>query len=467
MRVNRNKDPFAGSRRLSLVGPERSPWRRHRGDPGGADVHVEAVGEGRRRPWIIAAIAALAVGGTLTGVALSSGTARPEPAATDTSGSDLLYATLEGVTCVSAKHCLAVGDFLPTDKDADVGDPDGDGQATHTLVEVSDGRSWRRVPSPDAGEGGSILTSIACPAANDCTAVGSYKRSVFGAQMSKAPPAYPLIEHYDGRAWALVDAPTIAPNTTLASVSCPSSTYCVAVGADAVGLATGGANAVPVIEENNGSSWRVVPVTLQAGMSAELTSVACPSQSFCVAVGGLAPRSDPTSTRPLIEAWSAGSWHSVSLPPGSDGPGILNDVTCPSPGHCVAVGTTGVLRASGAGLAIDLDGATWTTDTSSLEVGGDATFSAIGCSSIEDCVVVGTSAAGLASTPARVAARIERGTWEPLSAVEAGEVVAIACPAATACVGVGTRPVNDFGNTTVFITGLDASGWRPLLVRSP
>src|ERR1700722_1999837 len=86
----------------------------------------------------------------LVGIALSVAWLRssPKPAAPPVPAK-ILYARLHDVSCVSSSRCIAVGDFLPVDKDAIGGDPDGDGQATHTLVESSVSGAWRLVPSPD------------------------------------------------------------------------------------------------------------------------------------------------------------------------------------------------------------------------------------------------------------------------------------------------------------------------------
>ncbi len=212
----------------------------------------------------------------------------------------------------------------------------------------------------------------------------------------------------------------------------------------------------------------MIPIGTPAHSSSGLTSVACTSATDCVAVGEVAPSNDATSTRPLIEMLDGATWSDVPLPSSSNGPGILYDVTCPGTGHCVAVGTTGVLRTSGAGLVLDSDGTSWSADTGSLQVQGDATFTAVGCARVGDCVVVGSSSISLGNAPVKVAVRIRGSSWQVLDASnDQGAVEGVACPSADGCIGVGTRPVNDFGNTTVFIAGLNASGWAPLKVATP
>ena len=170
-----------------------------------------------------------------------------------------LFATLDGVTCLTVTYCIAVGDFLPVDKDAAGGDPDGDGQATHTLVESSDARQWRPLPSPDEGHGGAELSSVSCPTKGDCVAVGFYRKAPFGLQATNAPPSYPLIEAYDGHTWRVVASPGVAPNSVLVSVSCPTSSSCTAVGYTTTSIGPNPSESF-FVENFDGQSWAVVPL---------------------------------------------------------------------------------------------------------------------------------------------------------------------------------------------------------------
>ena len=75
-------------------------------------------------------------------------------------GSDVL----EGVSCVSASACTAVGWSAALHAN-------GHGQ---TLIETWNGTAWSIVPSPNQGTTGSLLSGVSCVSAGACTAVGYY-----------------------------------------------------------------------------------------------------------------------------------------------------------------------------------------------------------------------------------------------------------------------------------------------------
>ncbi|MDQ1480357.1 MAG: hypothetical protein QOI44_1218, partial [Actinomycetota bacterium] len=69
--------------------------------------------------------------------------------------------SLEGVSCRGAADCYAVGSA-------------GTGSGTNTLIEHWDGTSWSVVASPNPGGSAFVseLTSVRCPLATMCVAVG-------------------------------------------------------------------------------------------------------------------------------------------------------------------------------------------------------------------------------------------------------------------------------------------------------
>ena len=69
---------------------------------------------------------------------------------------------LGGVSCVSAGACTAVGGYTSSS---------GGGRA---LVESWNGATWSAVPSPDGGAFGDGLDGVSCVSAAVCTAVGGY-----------------------------------------------------------------------------------------------------------------------------------------------------------------------------------------------------------------------------------------------------------------------------------------------------
>jgi hypothetical protein len=203
---------------------------------------------------------------------------------------------LNGVACVSASDCWAVGSY---------------GLVDQTLIEHWDGTSWAIVASPNTGEGWyNILTDVTCVSASDCWAVGS------------------IFLHWDGTSWTSISAPS---NAT--SVSCASSSDCWAVGYYYNGSAW-----QALIEGWDGTAWAIVtsPNT-SATEDNYLSDVTCVSASDCLAVGYYLTFSHYQT---LIEYWDGTAW---SVVPSAPKPidmeeGALNGVTCASTSDCWAVG---------------------------------------------------------------------------------------------------------------------------------
>jgi len=124
---------------------------------------------------------------------------------TSITGDYLRDTDLDGVSCVSASFCAAVGDtntaWTPY-------------QAAY--AEIWNGSAWNQltVPAPNGGNYPSTavanLTSVSCVTATDCTAVGSY--SVGSGNQA-------IISTYNGSAWSTTE-PTNSSSITLNGVSC-------------------------------------------------------------------------------------------------------------------------------------------------------------------------------------------------------------------------------------------------------
>jgi hypothetical protein len=362
---------------------------------------------------------------------------------------NVLYARLHDVTCVLPGRCIAVGNFLPVDKDAASGDPDGDGQAAHTLVESFDGTNWHHLPSPDLGRGGAELSSISCPGVDDCVAVGFY----IPARFTMQAPTYPLIESYDGKRWRVIPSPSVGPNSVLESVSCPNSSSCTAVGYETTNIGQNPGDSF-FIEDFNGQSWTVTSTSPPAGTNSELDSVSCPSTSSCVAVGNAAPKSDTTVTLPLIEVFSGGLWTATTTPAYGTGSGILYDVSCMSVGDCVAVGNAQTGQGSGSALVLSLTGSTWTAEPAAQRQTGDPSLTTLGCAGDDSCLVAGTSL----ESGKVIVAQTDGASWNALDVPSSSDnVQSVACTTASKCVLVGFVYVNGVGNTTVLTATVSGS----------
>src|SRR6202034_2847002 len=115
----------------------------------------------------------------------------------------------------------------------------------------------------------------------------------------------PLIEHFNGHRWTVADASTA--DGALFGVSCVSKTFCMAVGA----TGSGGT----LVERDTRGLWTVMSSPNGAtfaspGDMSHLESVSCVSTTRCIAVGaeiGGATRSVIVAQQ-LIESYDGTGW---------------------------------------------------------------------------------------------------------------------------------------------------------------
>jgi len=165
----------------------------------------------------------------------------------------------------------------------------------------------------------------------------------------------------------------------MASVSCVTSDWCVAVGnGDKVG--SDAAN----IELWNGSTWSPMTApTVPGETDIYLASVSCVTTSFCVAVGAV----DTTSSAPLIEQWNGTTWSVIQSNPSSSTPTFLSGVSCTSSSFCMAVGWVGA--AGGSGLVEQWNGSTWTATTITAQFNNNIHVFAVSCTTPSFCMFAG------------------------------------------------------------------------------
>ena len=112
---------------------------------------------------------------------------------------------LNGVACLSATNCFAVGYYS--------------NGGLKTLIEQWDGTSWSIIASPNGSSGSSVLTGITCASPTSCLAVGSDSDQG-------------LIEQWDGTSWTIAASPSAGAlrNNNLKGVACASPNHCFAAG---------------------------------------------------------------------------------------------------------------------------------------------------------------------------------------------------------------------------------------------
>jgi hypothetical protein len=195
---------------------------------------------------------------------------------------------------------------------------------------------------PDADANNKDLTGISCSSTTECAAVGNY----FSLDLSATAPA---ALNLSGTTWAAQRAPTPDPlvpgendQVALAGVSCPAADRCVAAGGQNT------VNQEGILLAWDGSGWSAeyapVPADAQPGdPQASLYSVSCATSSSCVAVGQYTDNAG--NQRGLLDTWNGQAWtaSAAPAPPGVTYLGgvvaALHAVSCASPGACVAGGS--------------------------------------------------------------------------------------------------------------------------------
>src|SRR5262245_6867119 len=138
------------------------------------------------------------------------------------------------------------------------------------------------------------LNDVSCPSAANCMAVGWFLGQIPGTSGFQN---FTLAERWNGSTWKVVPSPSprhFGGGELLSSVSCTSSTSCMAVGQIQVEVPPGVTMFHALAESWNGTAWKVVPTPRLAHTGAMLTGVLCTSPSNCMAVGNEGRPLNPT-----------------------------------------------------------------------------------------------------------------------------------------------------------------------------
>jgi serine/threonine-protein kinase len=187
----------------------------------------------------------------------------------------LAGAVLDGVSCASPDFCA----FISTGTTAYIHDASG---TNPSVLTAADGKQAH-------------LTAVSCPVVGRCFATAHHN-------------AY----QYAAGAWSR-GTNLNNGNAYFAALSCPTVSFCMA--------ADNGGN----VYTYNGSTWGLVK---NLGTGIVLDGVSCAAADFCAV----------TSTGTAAYIYSGGTWRTSQLMGADGGPAHLKAVSCPSVGHCMAVG---------------------------------------------------------------------------------------------------------------------------------
>jgi hypothetical protein len=277
------------------------------------------------------------------------------------------HSILLAVSCRYRGPCMAVGET----------------NSQRVLALRWNGKKWVTERTPGTGtDGYSRLSSVTCPSAAMCMAVGTANRGN-------------VAERWNGKGWSTL--PISVPAGTilegLDTVSCVSATNCTALGE----YDDGNDVHQPQAQHWNGARW-TMQLTPSAPDTSELVSVSCPAQNACVAVGNAPVDEGPPL--PLAESWNGHSWAMLPAPPHPDAYALLNGVSCTSAHSCIAVGVACASSDQCFGsrnlliaLAERWNGTKWTILRTPAPSGAD--LESVSCTSARACTAVGHGKSGL------------------------------------------------------------------------
>jgi hypothetical protein len=362
---------------------------------------------------------------------------QPTPTPRLTSG-----AVLSSVACPSSRMCVAVGYAVNA------------AGAPEPLIERWNGLRWTIEPSVSPRPAtSSFLFGVSCATTRSCTAVGSLTRRPRGT--------VPFVEHLAGGRWISQRTPRPPQHAAgdvgyLAAVSCPRSIACTAVGYTGRPQGTKGRPLIERWTAARGWASERAPVPSRTAASF-LSGVSCPSTRRCTAVGFSNRRAG--APRALAETWSvAGGWTTQAIPTPTGATVVqLTGVACPSVSRCMAVGSFEV-----AGVMVllteDWDGQRWVIGHPRYPAGArGVSLADVTCPSPRACIAVGTftDTAGLGEP---LAERWTPRGWaiQPTPAPDTaagpvdGGLAGVSCPSLTRCMAVGS------------VTPLSGEGEHPL-----
>lgn len=324
-----------------------------------------------------------------------------------------------GDSCTSTSFCMAIGAYR---------------FGTRGLSETFNGSSWitESVPKPTIKDHVIFANEVSCASPSDCVFVGQHYNS-------PTAPAQ-LAEFWNGTRWRIIASsnPGHTSASGLQDVSCPSTTFCMAVGAANVGRRF---HATAYTWTNQTTLTKVnVPAPSHARTSS-LAGLSCYSATDCMAVG------DYTNLAGLIVPYAA-KWHigtgwKLLRLPGVRGrrSTFPEGVSCPSVSQCVAVGVAGRSGGSPRAFAALWNGASWRVVTS---IPAPSFFVGASCPATNECFAAGSNVeswngSSWSSQP----------TVRTSGASSIDEFLHISCVTPTTCEAVGARLNNQGGARTL------------------
>ena len=305
----------------------------------------------------------------------------PLPLPIDAVASPSTSASVSSLSCTVTQGCVGVGSYPVS------------GGGTAALIETGSAGRWTAstLLPPGGGTGNSELSSIWCHLSR-CVAFGAYQPS--GQQ------ALPMVDVETSGRWAPATALT-SPGHGFqpTSIGCSGIGSCIAAGFG------GDRTASTVVWRQRDGVWgKPQQLSNPKGWQFLAITAACPTLTTCLLGGGLVQLTSSGSGAmlPGVRSFRDGVWSSPQLLPTPRlsprlEQGLVTSMACPSPTTCVAVGgfLSDPTNARARPGAYTWTNGRWSTAgmIRGVPLGGtiayQSYFTAVGCASARACVGIG------------------------------------------------------------------------------
>jgi hypothetical protein len=290
-----------------------------------------------------------------------------------------------------------------------------------------------------------LLFSVSCVSTTDCLAVGENLNG-------DGQVGTPLTEKWNGSKWtatAALKLPAGGKGGALSSVACKSASECVAVGS----YVKSGGMTFALAAKWNGKTWTTFTAPGTAGNDTFLDGLSCVTATDCVAIGSFTTDGG-FGAAPLADSWNGSRWTQLANPktPSGSELGMLGSVACVAAKSCMATGfDVSSTAVNGGEIAETWNGSAWTiTKTPAPGKNTGDQLIGVSCLSLKNCSAVGESntVSGTTVKEAGYAQHWNGTTWSTVTvpwAKSAGNtaLIGVSCVSATYCVAVGTSNINE------------------------
>jgi hypothetical protein len=282
-------------------------------------------------------------------------------------------ALVRSVSCVSSNFCVAGGSYTNVS-----------GFQSSFTSEL-DGATWSdqaTTPAPNAGNGG-YINSVDCLSTTFCTAGGSY------GDINGQTQAF--VTFFNGTTWSgdeIAASLNAGASAYVYSLSCVSTTFCVAGGSYTDIFRRSEA----FVSVFNGSTWndQEVAATLSVGgTTAYAESVSCVSTTFCVASGRYTDGS--SHAQAYVSVFNGATWSDQEIGATLNAVNVwVDSLSCVSATFCVTGGEYSATSGNHGFISV-FNGTTWTNQdvADSLGTGSNASVFSVSCVSTTFCVAGG------------------------------------------------------------------------------